>query len=103
MQMSRDVIPVKPHIADKAHLGSMEDYERLYRQSLEQPEAFWREQAERLTWFRPPSEVVAESLEEVDFSWFAGGRLNACYNCVDRHLEDRAEKTAIIWAADEAG
>ena len=97
------MIPVKPQIAERAHINSMEEYERLYRQSLEEPETFWRAQAERLTWFQPPSSVVAESLEEVDFSWFAGGQLNACYNCVDRHLEDRADKTAIIWAADEAG
>ena len=42
-------------------------------------------------------------LEEVDFSWYSGGRLNACYNCVDRHLETRGEQTAIIWAGDEPG
>ena len=97
------MIPVKPHIVERAHINSMEEYQRLYRQSIEEPEAFWRGQAERLTWFQPPPEVVAESLDEVDFSWFAGGQLNACYNCVDRHLPDLADKTAIIWAADEAG
>ena len=97
------MIPVKPHVAERAHINSMEEYQRLYRRSLEQPEEFWAAQAERLTWFQPPQEVVAESLEEVDFSWFAGGKLNACYNCVDRHLAESADKTAIIWAADEVG
>jgi acetyl-CoA synthetase len=97
------MIPVKPHIAEGAHIKSMEEYQRLYRQSLAQPEEFWRAQADRLTWFQSPPVVVSQSLEEVDFSWFAGGQLNACYNCVDRHLEDRADKTAIIWAADEVG
>jgi len=97
------MIPVKPHIAERAHINSMKEYERLYRQSLEQPVEFWRAQAERLSWFQPPRSIVSESLEEVDFSWFAGGQLNACYNCVDRHLEERGDKTAIIWAADEAG
>jgi acetyl-CoA synthetase len=97
------MIPVKPHIAEGAHINSMEEYERLYRQSLEQPEEFWRAQAERITWFQQPPAVVSQSLEAVDFSWYAGGQLNACYNCVDRHLEERADKTAIIWAADEAG
>ena len=97
------MIPVKPDIAERAHINSMEEYERLYRQSLDDPEAFWRDQAERLAWFQPPMEVVAENLEEVDFAWFAGGRLNACYNCVDRHLADRGDKTAIIWAGDEPG
>jgi acetyl-CoA synthetase len=81
----------------------MEEYERLYRESLEQPEKFWREQSERISWFHPPDSIVDQSLDEVDFSWFAGGKLNACYNCVDRHLAERGDKTAIIWAADEAG
>ena len=97
------MIPVKPHIAEGAHINSMEEYQRLYRQSLDQPEEFWRAQAERITWFEPPSEVVSEDLEEVEFSWFTGGKLNACHNCVDRHLEERGDKTAIIWAADEVG
>jgi acetyl-CoA synthetase len=97
------MIPVKTHIVERAHVKSMEEYQRLYRQSLDQPEEFWRNAAERLDWFQPPPTVVEESLEEVDFSWFAGGQLNACYNCVDRHLADKADKTAIIWAADEAG
>ncbi|MDH3524123.1 MAG: acetate--CoA ligase [Acidobacteriota bacterium] len=97
------MIPVKPRIAARAHINSLEEYERLYRRSLEQPEEFWREQAQRISWFHPPESIVDESLEEVDFSWFAGGKLNACYNCVDRHLAERGDKTAIIWAADEAG
>jgi len=97
------MFPVKPHIAERAHINSMAEYERLYRESLEQPEEFWRKQSERISWFHPPESIVEQSLDEVDFSWFAGGQLNACYNCVDRHLAERGDKTAIIWAADEAG
>jgi acetyl-CoA synthetase len=98
------MIPVKTKIAERAHIGSMEEYERLYRESLETPEEFWRRQAEELlSWYHQPQTVLDVDMEEVDFSWFGGGRLNACINCVDRHLDTLGEKTAIIWAADEPG
>jgi acetyl-CoA synthetase len=99
------MIPVKDEIRENAHISGMEEYERLYRRSIENPEAFWREQAESyLDWFHPPRSVLDHDREEVDFSWFGGGRLNAAYNCVDRHLDNGlGEKTAIIWAADDPG
>jgi acetyl-CoA synthetase len=97
------MIPVKPGIAARARVGSMADYERQYHRSLEDPVGFWREHAERLAWFHPPSTTFDADLHEVDFSWFGGGRLNACFNCVDRHLETRGGKTAILWAGDEPG
>jgi acetyl-CoA synthetase len=97
------MIPVKPHIAEKAYVKSLDQYREMYRRSLEEPEAFWREQAQILDWFHPPRNIMDVDLEEVDFSWFSGGRLNACYNCVDRHLATQPEKTAIIWAGDEPG
>ncbi len=99
------MIPVKPHIQEGAHVSSLEEYERLYKESIENPKQFWKEKAdEYLDWFHPPRNTLDVDREEVDFSWFGGGRLNACFNCVDRHLENGlAEKTAIIWAADEPG
>jgi len=97
------MIPVKPEIRAGAHIRSMEEYRRLYRLSLDDPEGFWRKQAEILTWFHPPSTILDVDLEEVDFSWYGGGRLNACFNCVDRHLSTQPEKVAIIWAEDEPG
>ena len=78
--MSESVIPVKPHIADGAHINSMEEYERLYRLSLDNPEWFWAEQAKCLTWFHPWHSVFGADYDEVDFAWFSGGRLNACFN-----------------------
>ena len=98
-----DLYPVKPHIRQRSHLTSMEEYQRLYRLSMDNPEWFWAQQAQAITWFHPWTNVLDADYEEVDFSWFSGGRLNACYNCVDRHLKDRADQTAIIWAADEPG
>jgi len=101
--VSHDVHPVKPHVRARAHVASLEEYQRLYARSLEDPEAFWSEQAKTITWFHPWTSVLDADYREVDFSWFSGGRLNACYNCVDRHLPTHAERTAIIWAGDEPG
>jgi acetyl-CoA synthetase len=98
-----DTYDVKPHLRERAHVNSMDEYQRLYRLSLDNPEWFWGEQARALDWFHPWHKVFDADYEEVDFSWFSGGRLNACHNCVDRHLEAKGERTAIIWAADEPG
>jgi acetyl-CoA synthetase len=101
--MSQDLFPVKPHIRERAHIKTMEEYQRLYRLSLDNPEWFWGEQAKTLTWFHPWQSVFDADYKEVDFSWFLGGRINACFNCVDRHLPTLGDKTAIIWAQDEPG
>ncbi len=101
--MSEDLFPVKPHIRERAHIKTMEEYQRLYRLSLDNPEWFWGEQAKILTWFHPWQSVFDADYKEVDFSWFSGGRINACFNCVDRHLPHLGDKTAIIWAQDEPG
>ena len=101
--MDKNLYPVKPHIRERAHIKTMEEYERLYRLSLDNPEWFWGEQAKALTWFHPWHTVFDADYEEIDFSWFSGGRLNAAFNCVDRHLPTQGDKTAIIWAADEPG
>jgi acetyl-CoA synthetase len=95
--------PVKPHVAARAHLNSLREYERLYRLSLDNPEWFWGEQAKALSWFHPWQNVLDADYEEVDFSWFSGGRLNASFNCIDRHLATQGDRTAIIWAQDEVG
>ena len=103
MADGNDIYPPKPHIRQGAHLSSMEEFQRLYRLSLDDPETFWSKQAERLSWFHRWSTVFDSDYENVDFAWFLGGRLNACYNCVDRHLQERGNQTAIIWAKDEPG
>jgi len=101
--VSEPTYDVKPHIRERAHIRSMEEYQRLYRLSLDNPHWFWEEQAKALTWFHPWHTVFDADYEEIDFSWYSGGRLNACFNCVDRHLETQGDRTAIIWAADEPG
>jgi acetyl-CoA synthetase len=101
--VSQDLYDVKPHIRERAHIKSMEEYERLYRLSLDNPDGFWGEQAKNLSWYHPWHTVLDADYDEIDFAWYSGGRLNACYNCVDRHLETHPQRTAIIWAADEPG
>ncbi|MEM7480012.1 MAG: acetate--CoA ligase [Acidobacteriota bacterium] len=97
------MIPVKPDLAAGAHIPSLDEYRRIYRESLEDPESFWRHQGERLSWFQEPETVGEWDYREVDISWYAGGQLNASFNCVDRHAAATPDKTAIIWAKDEAG
>lgn len=101
--MSPDLYPVKPHIAERAHLNSLAEYQRLYRLSLDNPEWFWAEQAKALNWYHPWQGVFDADYDEVDFAWFSGGRLNASFNCIDRHLGTLGDRTAIIWAQDEPG
>lgn len=95
--------PPKAAISKGAKVKSLEEYQRLYRESLDEPEKFWAKQAERLTWFHKPDTIYDFDFDTVDVSWFAGGKLNASFNCVDRHLEKHGDKTAIIWAKDEPG
>ncbi len=98
-----DTVPVKPDIARRAHVKSLEEYRKLYRRSVEDPDGFWAEQAETITWFQPWHTVREGDFSSVDFSWYLGGKLNACFNCVDRHLPARADDVALIWASDEEG
>ncbi|HTY63057.1 MAG TPA: acetate--CoA ligase [Acidobacteriota bacterium] len=99
--MKNDIYPVKPQIAQRAYINTLEEYQRLYRLSLDNPEWFWGEQAKALTWYHPWQRVFDADYEEVDFSWFSGGRLNASFNCIDRHLSTLGDATAIIWVSDE--
>ncbi|MFW0756212.1 acetate--CoA ligase [Pseudomonas sp. H11T01] len=81
---------------------SQDDYHRLYRQSIEQPDIFWAEQAKRfLDWSTPWQSVQHADLKTGAASWFAGGQLNVSYNCIDRHLEQRGDQIAIIWEGDD--
>jgi len=95
--------PVPPETAENALLGR-EDYERMYRRSLEDPEAFWGEQAETfLTWFEKWDRVRNNDLSQGQIRWFEGGKLNVSYNCLDRHLDTHGDRNAIIWEGDEPG
>jgi len=78
------------------------DYQAMYARSVEDPEGFWAEQAERLDWIKPFSKVrdVCWNKSDLHIRWFEDGSLNVAANCLDRHLETRGEQTAIIWEPD---
>ncbi|AMN77192.1 MULTISPECIES: acetate--CoA ligase [Pseudomonas fluorescens group] len=81
---------------------SQEDYQRLYRQSIEQPDTFWAEQAKGfLDWITPWHTVQSSDINTGAAQWFAGGQLNVSYNCIDRHLAQRADQPAFIWEGDD--
>ncbi len=81
---------------------SQEDYQRLYRQSIEQPDTFWAEQAKGfLDWITPWHTVQQSDIKTGAAQWFAGGQLNVSYNCIDRHLAQRADQPAFIWEGDD--
>jgi acetyl-CoA synthetase len=93
------VFPPPAEFAAKAHIKSLEEYEALYKKSIEDPEAFWSGAAEDLHWFKRWDKVLDWNLPWA--KWFVGGKINLSYNCVDRHaLGARAEKTAIIWEGE---
>jgi acetyl-CoA synthetase len=99
--MSERISPSAETI-ERSHCDSGQ-YESLYRRSLADPDGFWAEQAERIDWFQKPSIIENWSFDPVDIRWFEDGILNLCHNCIDRHLPDRADQTALIWEADEPG
>ena len=81
---------------------SEEDFNTEYLESINNPEAFWKIKAkETLDWFSNWNEVALSKMEVGEVEWFKAGKLNACFNCVDRHLETCGDKTAIIWESDD--
>ncbi|WP_223620349.1 propionate--CoA ligase [Lysobacter sp. ESA13C] len=80
----------------------VESYQAFHRRSIEQPEAFWAEQAQAIHWHKPPQQVLDYSRPPFR-RWFAGGETNLCYNAVDRHLQARGEQAALIAISSETG
>ena len=104
--MSEDqVYPVPAEFAAQANINQ-EQYQQMYRQSMDDPDTFWAEQAEQyLSWSKKWDKVQDWSFDEKDLhiNWFQGGQLNVSYNCLDRHLETRGDQIAIIWESDDPG
>ncbi len=97
------IYPPPPQIAAAAHIGA-DTYAELYARSIADPDAFWAEQAEKfVTWSRKWDTVQEWDYDTARIRWFDGGKLNVAYNCLDRHLDTRAEQVAIIWEGDDPG
>ena len=92
--------PVPANFKD-AHINA-EQYQAMYKRSIDDPDGFWGEMAsEFLSWEKPWDKVVEYDFVTGDAAWFAGGKLNVSYNCIDRHLPERADQTALIWEGDD--
>ncbi len=97
------MLPPKPDLSARAHVPSLAAYRALYHRSVEDPAGFWAEEAQALDWFRPADEILHFDPITADIVWFRGAKLNACYNCVDRHAASTPARTALIWAANAPG
>src|SRR5437016_2720798 len=94
------MIPVDKDFADKSWCDKKK-YEDMYRKSIESPDEFWAEQAERLTWIKKWTRVKNTSFKPPLFiKWFEGAKLNISANCIDRHIKSRANQVALIWEPD---
>lgn len=96
------VFPPPKEISEKAYIKSLAEYEQLYKRSVEDPEGFWSEIAEQnITWYKKWDKVLDYDFNKPYIKWFIGGKLNASYNCLDRHLANLGNKAALIWEADD--
>ncbi len=84
----------------KAHIKGLDEYKKIYERSIKDPESFWEEKAGQLSWSRKWKNVHSWDPDKVICKWFEGGKLNASYNCLDRHLSTRGDRIAIRWEGD---
>ncbi len=87
----------------RSSLANKAQYQKKYNESIKNNNAFWKKEGKRITWIKPYKKIkdVKYSKEEVRIKWFEDGTLNASANCIDRHLKDKKDKTAIIWVGDD--
>jgi len=100
--MSENVYPVPAEWSARAWADDMK-YQEMYKRSIEDPDGFWGEMGKQIDWIKPYTKVKNTSFDanDVSIKWYEDGSLNVCYNCVDRHLKDRADQVAIIWEGDD--
>ncbi len=102
LQGEGQTFPPDPEFQKQAHIKNMAEYDEMYKRSVDDPEGFWGEQAEKnLDWFKKWDKVLEWDFRKPEIKWFQGGKLNASYNCLDRHLAKRGNQAALIWEADD--
>ena len=85
-----------------SHIPSLDHYKNLYEDSIKSPEKFWGQIAKRIDWFEPWDRVSNYNFNKGEINWFTGGKLNASYNCIDRHIDaGHGEEVAIIWEGND--
>ena len=89
-------------LTKRAHISSIEDYKRMYNDSIKNPESFWEGQADRISWSQKWSKVCDWNFDDAHIKLLEGAKLNACYNCIDRHVEDgHGEEIGLIWEGND--
>ena len=102
----KEIYPVPEKFRQKAYIKSREEYEKMWKESLADSDAFWAKKAEEyVTWFKKWDKVqdckYGNSSSDLRIKWFPGGKLNVSYNCLDRHLEKKGDQVALIWEGNE--
>ncbi|MCB1231102.1 MAG: acetate--CoA ligase [Verrucomicrobiae bacterium] len=101
-QQQVPVYPPSAEFSDNAYIKSLEEYQAMYDRSVADPEAFWAEQAERISWFEKWDTVREWDYHKAEIKWYLGAKVNACYNCIDRHVESGHGDTAgLIWEGND--
>ena len=105
LMTEKRTFPPSDEIKGNAHISSDEQYKQLWEKSINDPDGFWLEQAKSLAWFKEPSKSLEYNWDtksrKIEHTWFADGKLNVTYNCLDRHLGTPvAGKTALIWQGE---
>ncbi|MEF8879023.1 MAG: acetate--CoA ligase [Candidatus Thermoplasmatota archaeon] len=100
---TENVYKPSDEVSSRAHVGSMEEYKDIYKESIENPEDFWAKMAEEhISWFEKWDKVRDFDFKKPEIEWFKNGKLNACYNCLDRHVENgNGDDVALIWEGNE--
>ena len=98
--MSEQIFEIPASTKAKAWIDN-DTYLKMYQESVDDPKAFWDKQAERLDWFKKWDNTLDWDFNDAHIRWYEGGKLNVSYNCLDRHLETRADQAALIWESDD--
>ncbi len=100
-RMEDEIIMPSEAVKMKATIRSIEEYQKIYQRSIDDPEGFWEELADQLNWYKRWDKVLEYDFNRPDIKWFINGKLNVSYNCLDRHLNTwRSNKVALIWQGE---
>ncbi|MCJ7776886.1 MAG: AMP-binding protein, partial [Sedimentisphaerales bacterium] len=108
LMTEKRTFPPPASVKKNAYITSVKKYQQMWERSINDPDAFWLEQAEILTWFKKPTKSLEYTWDtksrKIEHTWFADGELNVSYNCLDRHLgTPTAKKTALVWQGEVDG
>ena len=98
----KQIYPPPKDFKKRARIKSLKAYREIYRRSVDDPEGFWSEQAQELSWFKKWTKVLDYDFYEAKIRWFEGGKINVSFNCLDRHLDSwRRNKAALICVGEK--